>query len=208
MNSSLLDLRVKEFFEKMAQNPPPGGGSAAALAGLMGVSLLEMAAAVSEKHSAGERLAGARNELAGLHRELSSLIDRDAKVLAEVLPLLSGAGIADGSGSTETGNAVQRAISVPMAIARNCIRGLEAARLLLPDAAGHVLGDLLLGVFLCHNAVTGALLMTAVNLPFMADTKVQEDCKAQMKLLEHAAKALANELKETVYAQEPYRCMK
>lgn len=208
MNSSLLDLRVKEFFEKMAQNPPPGGGSAAALAGLMGVSLLEMAAVVSEKHLPGERLAAVQNELTGLHRELSSLVDRDAKVLAEVLPLLSGAGSADGSGSVETGNAVQRAISVPMSIARSCVRGLEAGRRLLPDAAGHVLGDLLLGVLLCHNAMTGALLMTAINLPFIDDTAVQEDCKAQMKILENAAKGLTDELKETVYAQEPYQCMK
>nr|WP_092072734.1 cyclodeaminase/cyclohydrolase family protein [Dendrosporobacter quercicolus]NSL48910.1 cyclodeaminase/cyclohydrolase family protein [Dendrosporobacter quercicolus DSM 1736]SDM49040.1 Formimidoyltetrahydrofolate cyclodeaminase [Dendrosporobacter quercicolus] len=205
MNSSLVALTVDGFFDKMAQNPPPGGGSAAALAGLMGVSLLEMA---SRQQIAGPDLAAVQAELAGLHQSLSGLIDRDAAVLAAVLPLLSQADLTDNVAAGQLADAVEQAIAVPLSIARSCVRGLELARILLNGVAGHVAGDLLIGALACQHAVTGALLMAAVNIPLLPDAAVQAGFRTQLRLIDSAAKALIDELQSAVYAREPYRFMK
>lgn len=205
MNSSLVALTVGGFFDKMAQNPPPGGGSAAALAGLMGVSLLEMA---SRQQIAGPDLPAVQAELAGLHQSLSGLIDRDAAVLAAVLPLLSQADLTDNVAASQLADAVEQAIAVPVSIARSCVRGLELARILLNGVAGHVAGDLLIGALACQHAVTGALLMAAVNIPLLPDAAVQAGFRTQLRLIDSAAKALIDELQSAVYAREPYRFMK
>lgn len=206
MNSSLVALSVGGFFDKMAQNPPPGGGSAAALAGLTGVSLLEMA---SRQQIAGSPdLAAVQAELAGLHQSLSGLIDRDAEVLAAVLPLLFQSDLTDSVAAGRLADAVEQAIAVPVSIARSCVRGLELARILLNGVAGHVAGDLLIGALACRHAVTGALLMAAVNVPLLPDAAVQAGFRTQLRLIDSAAKALINELQSAVYAREPYRFMK
>ncbi len=210
MKQALGSLTISDFFTKMAGNPPPGGGSAAALSGLAGVSLLEMAAEVSQKHRAAEALtlfSAARTELAVLHKTLLRRIDEDAEVLAGVLPLLSRISTETGGNTGAFDGDVRQAITVPLAIAGHGVRGLEIGRDLLPAAAGPVVGDLLAGALSCHNAVSGALLMAALNLPLLGDTALRSNFEGQVRLLRNTARNLIEELQAVVYAQQPYRCL-
>lgn len=206
----LKSLTINQFFEKMAKEPPPGGGSAAAVSGLMGVSLLEMAAEISLKHAnlctPAEPLIAARSTLQRLHRELLELIDNDARVLAEVLPILSQP-CAD-ENSSHMNEAVRQAIEVPLAIASGALSAMEMSKILLDGAAEHVIGDLMLGALSCHNALTGALLMTALNLPLLRDAEMHEQFSQQVLSYKTAAQNLMADIQATVYAKPAYQVLR
>lgn len=206
----LKSLTIHQFFEKMAKEPPPGGGSAAALSGLMGVSLLEMAAEVSLKHAdlstTAEPLIAAQSILQQLHRELLELIDHDARVLAKVLPILSQP-CAD-ENSSQMNAAVQQAIEVPLAIASGALSAMKMSKIVLDGAAEHVIGDLMLGALSCHNALTGALLMTALNLPLLKDTEMHERFSQQVQAYTTTAQSLMTDIQATVYAKPAYQVLR
>lgn len=203
----LKSLTINQFFEKMAKEPPPGGGSAAALSGLMGVSLLEMAAEISLKHlCTGEALTAAQSKLSRLHQELLELIDHDARVLAKVLPILSQP-CAD-ENSSQMNEAVQQAIEVPLAIANCALSAMEMSKILLSGAAEHVIGDLMLGALSCHNALTGALLMTALNLPLLRDAGMHEHFSQQVLTYRTTAQNLMADIQASVYAKPAYQVLR
>jgi formiminotetrahydrofolate cyclodeaminase len=205
----LKSLTIHQFFEKMAKEPPPGGGSAAALSGLMGVSLLEMAAEISLKHAdlrfaSAEPLIAAQSTLQQLHRELLELIDHDARVLAKVLPILSQ----PDDNSSQMNEAVQQAIEVPLAIASSALSAMKMSKILLDGAAEHVIGDLMLGALSCHNALTGALLMTALNLPLLSDAEMHEEFSQQVQAYTTTAQNLITDIQATVYAKPAYQVLR
>lgn len=206
----LKSLTINEFFEKMAKEPPPGGGSAAALSGLMGVSLLEMAAEISLKHAnqctPGDALIAAQAKLNRLHQELLGLIDHDARVLAKVLPILSQP--CANENISQMNAAVQQAIEVPLAIASCALSGMEMSKILLDGAIEHVIGDLMLGALSCHNALTGALLMAALNLPLLRDAGMYEQFSQQVLTYRTTAQKLMADLQATVYAKPAYQVLR
>ncbi|MEG6586560.1 cyclodeaminase/cyclohydrolase family protein [Dendrosporobacter sp. 1207_IL3150] len=203
----LVSLPMQDFFEQMSKQPPPGGGSAAAAAGLMGVSLVQMAVAISEKHLTGCKSGVSEEftvELAAIHQSLLKLIDQDAKVLAEVLPIISAPCNSEVNDLETYNNAVRLAIEVPLEIARCSQRVLEIGKTLLEHCVEHVIGDLTFGLLSCHNAVSGALLMVALNLPLLHDQEIISDIKRQVSSLKNHSENLITEIKAVVYIKDTY----
>jgi formiminotetrahydrofolate cyclodeaminase len=203
----LTALTIKDFFGRMAAEPPPGGGSAAALAGLMGVSLMKMAAQVSGKHFPEQtgRLAAGQCELDKLHATFLRLIDEDAQVLAEVLPVLSRPDADREPGLLK--DAVRQAIEVPLHIARSSLDSLEIAQDLLTLAAEHVIGDLMLGAISCHTALSGALLMIALNLPLLQEDSLQAHFSSQAAALKSAGDQVLAGMQQAVYQKQAYQLL-
>ena len=85
----LINLSVTDFMTKLAsKEPTPGGGSAAALSGVMGVSLVQMVANLTLGRKKYADHEGLMNEILkeceGLHQGLLEAIDVDAEAYNQV----------------------------------------------------------------------------------------------------------------------------
>lgn len=154
----LTDLSVHEFFQKMSGKHAPGSGSGAAMAGLIGVSLLEKVAALSS---------GSVNvlELEEIHHHLEVAVERDAEVLAKALPALMAIG-PDGD-SQEWNEILLEASEVPVSIACQCFEALEIARTLCNVVPANLFCDIKFAAMSCHSGLQGANLLAELNLSLL-----------------------------------------
>lgn len=212
----LTSLSIKEFAARMAtQEPPPGGGSTAALSGLMGASLLEMVVNLSQGQPdlAGyaQFLADKKNELSRLHRVLENLVDRDAEVFEKVMEAFrmpQARPEEEAIRDKAIQESMREAAEVPIETARACLEVLEISRQLLGKSHPHALGDLTVGALAGHTGTLGALLSTAMNLPFLKDKALVKALDGQILLLRGSADELIRVVKENVYNHDTFVVMK
>lgn len=174
----LKDLSIHEFFVKTAQKETPGGGSNAALMGLSGVSLIQMAAEVS---LGAQQWNDVKKELQRLHETLEAFIDADAEVLEQALPALAAVG-PDGNGE-EWNEILLKAVEVPFQVIQSCIEGLEAFRRIKDHLYPNVACDAKFGAMSLHTALQGAVLLAQLNVSLLRDDKelsseLQDRCEA------------------------------
>ena len=211
----LAALSISEYTARLASpEPAPGGGSAAALSGLLGVGLLEMVLNItlgdSKFSNQVEPLAEKQVELAKLHIELKSLIDRDAAAFAALIDaykLPEAIKTDKQARAVAICEAARLAAEVPLATARFCLEALEIAKALLGKANPQVSGDLLIGALASHTGAIGALLNTAVNLPLLKDRHLISALEGQMHLLRTAADDLIAAIRCQVYAERTFAVM-
>jgi formiminotetrahydrofolate cyclodeaminase len=212
----LTKLSVSEYAAKLAsKEAAPGGGSAAALAGLLGVSLLEMVINLTldrkEFAAHAELLAGKQSELARLHIDLQLLIDHDAAAFNAVmdaynLPKTTDAEKAARSAAIQ--EAVKQAAEVPLSTARSCLEVLEISKTLLGKVNPHAVSDLAVGSLASHTGVVGALLNTAINMPLLKDENLVNAFKGQVHLLRTAADELISVIQDEVYRESTFSVMR
>lgn len=211
----LASLPVLEYASQLASKAPtPGGGSAAALTGLMGVSLVEMSLNLTIGRSQfaehEEFLSSRQQALAAVHSQFADLIDRDATAFGAVmaaykLPKAAEAEKAVRHEAIQT--ALHTAAEVPLAIARCALETLEISKALADKINPQVISDLAVGAQLSQAAVKGALMNTAINLPLLSDAALASALKGQLLLLRTAAEDLLNEIEQRIYSKEPFVVM-
>ncbi|SDF66239.1 cyclodeaminase/cyclohydrolase family protein [Sporolituus thermophilus] len=212
----LAELSIHEFAARLAsRQPAPGGGSAAAVSGLLGVSLLEMAVNLSlgrpDLAAYADMLADRQKVLAGLHKKLEELIDRDADAFSAVMAaygLPKATAEEKEARAAQIQQAMRQAAEVPVEVARAALESLEIGRALLGKINAHVVSDLMIGVLLSYNAVMAALLNTAINLPALRDHTVVAALKGQIHILRTAADELYNAVADEVYGADPFAVMR
>lgn len=206
----LTELSIKNYANKLAsKEPAPGGGSAAALSGLLAASLMEMVINLTlgreEFAEYAEVLAGKQQILAGLHATLEQLVDRDAAAFSGVMDAFRLPKDTDEEKSARTA-AIQQgykeAAEVPLETARACLEVLEIGRVLLGKVNSHAVSDLVVGALAGHTGVVGALLNTAINLPFIKDQAYVKALNGQIHLLKITADELAAAIQQGVYQEE------
>src|SRR5580765_2417314 len=129
----LVDLRVKEFVDRLAAGvPTPGGGSASALAGCLAASLggmvCDLTVGKPKYEAARADLERARDALAALRKDLLALVDRDAEAYDEVAKALKlpKESPAEKTARQEAlGKASQFATEIPVKTAESCLAVLE-----------------------------------------------------------------------------------
>ena len=212
----LSSLPIHQYAAQLAsKSPAPGGGSAAALTGLLGVSLIEMSLNLTigrpqfAEHE--EFLSAKQKELAKIHAELEQLIDQDAAAFEAVMAgyKLPKATEADKAVRHE---AIQRALKtaadVPLAIARYSLESLEIGRALVDKINKQVISDLAVGAQASYASVTGALLNTAINLPLLSDESLVSAMEGQVLLLRTAAHGLLSQIEQHIYSEAPFTVMR
>lgn len=208
----LSSLSIASFAGQLAsEEVPPGGGSAAAMSGLMGASLLEMAVNYSLKSQESavctELLLAKQADLSRLHIELTLLIDRDALALRG---LLAAAGLPETSAEQQQARqlalqkAVKLAAEVPIETARACLEVIEIAQAIVTKVDKMVVSDLMAGVAMAYAGIVGSLLSTAINLNEMDDAALVSALKGQIYLLQTTADELKADIEEKVYASTPF----
>lgn len=212
----LTKLSILEFADRLAsEQPAPGGGSAAALSGLTGVCLLEMVINLSlgrdELVQHSELLTTKQKELARLHRELQFLIDRDAQAFSGVMTAYKLPKATEDEKRLRK-DAVQKAYrqaaEIPLEVARACLETLEIAKALCGKVNPHAVSDLAVGSLSAHASAIGALLNTAINLPFITDKDLVSGLDGQVYLVRSSADELLEEIRSSIYANPIFAALR
>lgn len=212
----LSSLSISEFAARLASDEvPPGGGSTAAISGLMGAALLEMAINYSLKGpkliECNELLIAKQADLARLHIELTILIDRDALALRG---LLAAAGLPETSAEKKQvrnlalQKALKQAAEVPIETARACLEIVEIGKAIVNKVDKVVVSDLMAGVAAAYAGIVGSLLSTAINLSEIKDEALVSALKGQVYLLQTTADELKIAIEEKVYESAPFNVLR
>ncbi len=209
-------LSISDFAAKLASDEvPPGGGSTAAVGGLLGAALVEMAINYSLKSpklvECNELLIAKQADLARLHIELTILIDRDALALRG---LLGAAGLPATTAEKKQvrtlalQKALKQAADVPLETARACLEVIEIGKAIVAKVDKIVVSDLMAGVAAAHAGITSSLLSTAINLSEIEDEALVSALKGQIFLLQTAADEMKTAIEDKVYGSAPFTVLR
>lgn len=187
----LTGLKISEFLDKLGSNEPaPGGGSAAALAGAMGANLLTMVCALTEGKKGyedyAEECAAARGAIGETATRLQQLVDEDTEAFNELMaafkmPKKGKENKAARSRAIQ--EATKKATQTPLEVAELCRDTLRRAPRLAEIGNKNAISDVGVGALLLTNAVNGALLNVAINLPGLKDEAFVNEVKAKREVL-------------------------
>ena len=158
-------------------DPVPGGGSAAALAGVVGASLLLMVAGIPKTKSGAPEetadLAEAEARLRPLRDSLLELVDRDSEAYSQVMAALkrpkgSNAERSQRQQAIET--ATRGATEVPLDTMRACQQALRGALTVAAHGNRNAASDVGVAIELLLAGLRGAGMNVEINLAGMSDT--------------------------------------
>lgn len=172
------DISFSDLIKSVASDEPTtGGGCASALSASIGVGLIRMAIAITEKSSKLNGLEKYSRQLEKLNSDLiisasqdSALFDKYMTAIA--LPKTNDAEIAKRKDmlyitSTE-------ATESPLNISKLILDGIEVAEKISPSIKKSIISDLYAGTELLYGALTAVLLNVDINLK----SKVMEEKRA------------------------------
>jgi formiminotetrahydrofolate cyclodeaminase len=212
----LKNLTISEFTAALAsREPAPGGGSAAALAGLLGASLAEMAITLTRgrpEYAAAETfLAAKQAEVNSLRDDLLSLIDRDgdafkAVIAAQALPEDNTA--ASRRRAAAIGEAIKGAAEVPLVTAGACLAVMEITVAILGEVNPHTFSDLGVGILASHTGLVGALYSTAINIGFLDDARLVGDYGDEVRRLRAAGDELLAAVQKQINGEPTFAVLR
>jgi formiminotetrahydrofolate cyclodeaminase len=174
----------------------PGGGSAAALAGALGCSLLEMAARIGVRKAEGGRAERLEELAARAERLRLALIEQERadagayeRMVASVRAARATAGDPGASRAAEAARV--DATEVPLATAELAAEGLEVAAALAGMGLDRTASDQLVAAHLLRAGLDGGVATVAFNLGGMAEGPVRSGLAARSERLEAARRAAA-----------------
>jgi formiminotetrahydrofolate cyclodeaminase len=195
-------LSLSDFLGALASpEPTPGGGTAAATAGAMGATLVEMVAALTlskekfaSSHEAVRSIAqaarGARDELLRLAREDSDAYD--GVVAARRLPKESPEEKAERSRRLAAAN--RAATEVPMRTARAAVRLLSTLPELVEKGNPSAASDAGAAALLLEAATEAALLNVGINLSGISDSSFVGEMQRETADLQTEAQRLRDQV--------------
>jgi formiminotetrahydrofolate cyclodeaminase len=176
----LTDKTVKELLDAFASPAPtPGGGSAAALAGALGASLLEMVAGLpkTRTNSPEERQAmdQARTMLQALRATLVDLIDRDSAAYDLVVAAFRKPKATDEEKAARKAavqEAMRVATEVPLETLQACASAMACAVTVAECGNPSANSDVGVALQLLTSAIAGARFNIETNIGSLTDTAV------------------------------------
>jgi len=212
----LAATSIQEFATRLAsREPAPGGGSAAAVSGLLGVSLSEMVLNLTigrpDFADQAEFLLQKQKELAELHIKVQVMIDADAAAFNELMATFALPKATEEEKKARS-QAIQeatiKASEVPLELAGLGLQTLQIAGTLVGKINPHAASDLLVSTLASHAAVRSALLNTAINLPGLKNPAVAASLEKRLREIVAAADAQAETICKAMYAEPPFTVMK
>ncbi|MBU2702522.1 formiminotetrahydrofolate cyclodeaminase [Sporomusaceae bacterium BoRhaA] len=191
----LVDLSVQEFVTQLANpNGGPGGGSAAALLGLSGMALLQMALGRLEDSVCQQKLAA-------FIKELMQLIDEDQRAYAAMAHLLSH-GKEDKLPNIELEQAVLHAIEVPHSVSKACVTGLNMVEQAICKVPSEMLSELLVAAEALQAGVASSAMNMRVNLVFLQDSVAIEHYEQLIAQYREQGKKLLKHIDQSIVQQQ------
>jgi formiminotetrahydrofolate cyclodeaminase len=203
-----LNGSVRAYLDALASGEPtPGGGSAAGLGGATAAALLCMSARFTvgrEKYAAFEAAAQAVIDQAEpLRDDLQALMEADADAYAQyraasALPKDTDAEKAARRAALQEATKVSG--TVPLTIARKCIRLLELAKILATHCNPYLVSDVVVATHFALGAFHSAVINVRMNLGSLADADLAGLWRGELADMVSVAPALAREALHTAYA--------
>jgi formiminotetrahydrofolate cyclodeaminase len=181
-SSSIFDLTLGEFLERLGSSAPtPGGGAAAAVVGALGAALVEMTAnltigrpRLADVQEQAQRIAQRAADLRG---RLERLADADADAFDQVTAAYKLPRADDAQKAART-QAIQSALrvaaDVPLQSAQICADVAGLAEEAAPVLNSAVISDVLVGALMAQAALNSAALNVEINLASMTDSAAVE----------------------------------
>jgi len=177
-DSSLLNVTLTEFLDRLGSDAPtPGGGSAAALVGALGASLGRMVCALTvgrKKFADVEpQVRQIASRLGRSELMLRNLIDEDASAYGELNAAFK-LDKSDADRRDKTAQAAGLAAAVPLetvAVSRQVLGDLQR---LAPIGNPNLSSDIEAGMHLARAAMKAAAANVRVNLPLLAEEQVRQ----------------------------------
>lgn len=202
----LVDLKMKEFADRLAAGvPTPGGGSASALAGCLAASLgamvCELTLGKSKYEAVRSDMERARDALSGMRKDLMALVDRDSDAYDEVARAMKLPKETPEEARTRQealGKATQFATEIPVKTAETCLAVLEQVRIVAEKGNANAVSDAGVAAHLAHTGLVGAALNVRINLPGIRERERAVEIEARMGRMEAGAERLLRETREIV----------
>jgi formiminotetrahydrofolate cyclodeaminase len=197
----LVDLKLKDFVDRLADGTPtPGGGSASALAGCLAASLgsmvCDLTVGKAKYEEARADLDAARGKLAGLRKDLLALVDRDADAYDEVaraMKLPRETPAAKEKRKEAIGRASLFATEIPVKTAESCLAVLEQVRIVAEKGNVNAASDAGVAAQLAATGLTGAALNVRTNLPGIPDRDQSDRIATRIARIESDGKRILAE---------------
>lgn len=204
----LSEMNITAFVELLGSNEPaPGGGSTAALAGSLGISLLQMVAALTtgrEKYKEHEPL---MIEIVDKAKEKAmqflDLMDKDTEAyngVTAVFKMPKNTEEEKAARSTAMQEALKNSTLSPFRMMETSLEALELAKSALGKINTNAASDLGVCALNLKTAVQGAWLNVKINLPGLKDKEFAAKYEAEGKVLLEKSMALADEIYHEVLA--------
>jgi len=205
----LSRMTLEQFAEALAAaTPTPGGGSAAAQAGAMAASLIQMMCGLTagrERYRAhDEAVRAIRARAEGLRKDLLALVDRDAQAYDEVvraLRLPKGTDAEKQARSEALERATLFAIETPLAIADACAALMGLASEMTYMGNPNAVSDVGVAALLAYAGLRGAVLNIRVNLKGVGDEARAGKLSERVRRLEVDSEKLREEALTAIYAR-------
>ncbi|MCL2855902.1 MAG: cyclodeaminase/cyclohydrolase family protein [Defluviitaleaceae bacterium] len=187
MKSFLVNLSVADFMAKLAsKEPTPGGGSAAALSGVMGISLVQMVASLTLGRKKYADHEGLMNDILAasttLHLDLLNAIDIDSDAYNQVSAAFGMPKETDeekAARSAKIQEATIIATKSPFDILTKCLDGLKLAHKAIGKSNTNAASDLGVAATNLLAGVSGAWMNILINLPGIKDETFAADMRKQ-----------------------------
>jgi formiminotetrahydrofolate cyclodeaminase len=176
---AMSDRTINAFLDDLAgSSATPGGGSAAALAGAMGASLVNMVCrlTIGKRRFASDEaeLRGVLDEAEGLRRKLAGLADADSQAFDRVMAayrLPKETQPEQASRQAAIQEALQHAADVPLETASACAQVVNLAHQVVAKINPSAVSDAGAAVLLAEAALQAARLNVAINLSSIEDAR-------------------------------------
>lgn len=212
--TSLSQLTVGEFMERLSSSEPvPGGGSASALAAALGASLIAMVAGLSTDRPKYAEYQATHERCAATARDLESrflaLADRDSVAYGGYAAALKMPRDTDEQKEARQHairSAARAASEVPWECVRACEELVNAAESLAGRSNVNASSDVLVAALLGEAAARGAAENVLINLPATGDDVYAGQMQSDVDRTLHEITALAARTREAVLsgqAREP-----
>ncbi len=184
MNDRFVDHTISDFCSKLASiDPTPGGGTAAALAGLLSASLIEMVLRLSlrkrpDSAALAETLAG----MPAIRESLAALMDDDSAAYDKVMAAFKLPKATDAEKqvrSSEIQAATIRATQVPMRTARACAELLDRNDALSTEIFDAARSDWSVAREFARTGLSGGLANVDINLSSIKDPDIAAGLRAE-----------------------------
>ncbi len=176
--------RIIDFTRKLAsEDPTPGGGTAAALAGLLAASLLEMVSKLSlKKKPDSAALSSVLSAMPAISSGLSELMDEDsaaynAVMMAYKLPKETNAQESERTVAIQS--ALIHAGRVPLRTARACAELFDRAEAISGEVVESIRSDWIVAREFARTGLIGGIANVEINLTSIKDQKIVEELQSE-----------------------------
>jgi len=187
-NSSLRNLRIPTFVDKLSNNSPtPGGGSAAALVASLGISLIIMATSISNKDKDISKLALLRDNAL-------VMIDKDSQSFDEFMSARKSHPDNEELRKQAMETALIHAAESPLNLMKLIKEALKLCKEYRNGIKSSVISDLYSGLHLLNSSALSAMENVKINLKYLKNEEINKKLKEESESILQEITTLYNEL--------------